>query len=290
MSTENGFGIFLDQLMQLSNSNIYSEDDPDTFLQLTSDFQVYESGTVFHDSQEQLPSLSQDPPLDLEAATFDLTSSFSTSTCNSSVLTDHASYDPALPWTTGSPYTYFESLHNRRCLSPVTSFFESLTIGQASYMPDQLNNQQNGSKQPTSPLQHTRRQSALIPPKKRNLEETQSSKSIDRQATGIDQCVNSQSARTKAKSKPERLFPCSTCGRPFKRPQDRNRHQVSHTGEKRFFCSHPSCQNKGFTRKDALTRHMKCHENSDDNKTEKQSKTVKKAKCSISNREALLKK
>lgn len=57
----------------------------------------------------------------------------------------------------------------------------------------------------------------------------------------------------------DRPYPCSQCPRRFHCPREVQRHRITHTLERRFFCSVPSClyATKGFGRKDHLTRHSR---------------------------------
>lgn len=60
---------------------------------------------------------------------------------------------------------------------------------------------------------------------------------------------------------PESLRPhgCNQCDRRFHCPREVERHMITHTSERRYFCEVPSClyATKGFGRKDHLTRHTR---------------------------------
>ncbi|KAI5795785.1 hypothetical protein EDC01DRAFT_593518, partial [Geopyxis carbonaria] len=53
--------------------------------------------------------------------------------------------------------------------------------------------------------------------------------------------------------------PLQSCLRRFKRQEHLRRHSLTHTGERRFFCTAPKCGKK-FSRSDNLTQHLKTHE------------------------------
>ncbi|KAJ7185225.1 hypothetical protein C8R46DRAFT_936590, partial [Mycena filopes] len=53
---------------------------------------------------------------------------------------------------------------------------------------------------------------------------------------------------------PPRPYQCDACPLSFDRHHDLKRHQVTHVGERPYFCN-GGC-NKTFTRKDALKRHQ----------------------------------
>lgn len=56
-------------------------------------------------------------------------------------------------------------------------------------------------------------------------------------------------------------YPCNQCQKGFRRKEHRDRHQLSHTAARGFFC--PLC-NYRFTREDALRRHVRRHAERDD--------------------------
>ncbi|EIE88845.1 hypothetical protein RO3G_13556 [Rhizopus delemar RA 99-880] len=133
MSDENVFEILMGQLMQMPETDVYSDDYTGAFLPLTDGFQMYKEDEMYQGFTEMLPALIQDAPFQTGAESLKLNSSFSSSTSNSSVLTEPSSYDPTLSWTTSPTYPYFEPLNSQPNLSSILPHFESLTISQAPY-------------------------------------------------------------------------------------------------------------------------------------------------------------
>ncbi|KAG0756279.1 hypothetical protein G6F57_011424 [Rhizopus arrhizus] len=268
MSEENVFEILMGQLMQMPETDVYSDDYTGAFLPLTNGFQMYKEDDMYQGFTEMLPALIQDAPYQAGAESLKLNSSFSSSTSNSSVLTEPSSYDPTLSWTTSSAYPYFESLNSQPNLSSILPHFESLTISQAPYAENKyMTRPQTHQQHPRTKLHGVKNRAGdtLVSPSVTHPETVKNKpkQSLKRPfrltSENAEDTQKKKKSRNQTVEKTERKYPCSICGRSFKRPQEQARHQVCHTGERSFLCDYPGCQSKGFSRKDALTRHMKCH-------------------------------
>ncbi|CAO3693936.1 unnamed protein product [Rhizopus stolonifer] len=227
MSNENIFET-LAHLTFIPESNQYPEDGKSFLLPLIDTFPVYNHEPLFQDAADMVPALIP------EIGALNLTSSLSSSTSSSSVLTEPSSYEPTLTWRSSGPY--FEPFNNQLNSSSGALNFEGLTISSSENVSCQRNRLHNVTNRATK-----------VPPVSHHLLNSKS--------------IQIGTIKTNESQIKERRHACDICGRLFKRTQELDRHQFCHTGERRFFCNHPGCQSKGFTRKDALIRHTRCHKN-----------------------------